>query len=149
MTSFFPDLNVWLALSVAGHSHSSESWKWLDLIPKESRVVFSRYTQLGLLRLLTNPAVMGRQTLTLRQAWNVYERWLNDPRVEFQPEPHGLEPTFRRATAPFDGLRASRWVGDCYLMAYAKASHAILVTFDKALLDLARKQDSAAITPGF
>ena len=38
MTSFFPDLNVWLALSVAGHSHSAEAWKWLSLVPAETRL---------------------------------------------------------------------------------------------------------------
>jgi hypothetical protein len=54
MTLFFPDLNVWLALSVAGHRHNLEAWSWLNLLPREARLIFSRYTQVGLLRLLTN-----------------------------------------------------------------------------------------------
>jgi len=148
MTSFFPDLNVWLALSVAGHSHSADAWRWLRLIPAETRVIFSRYTQVGLLRLLTNQAAMGEQTLTLERAWSVYDRWLDDPRVELYPEPRGLDGTFRKATAPVAAQPASKWIGDCYLLAYAKESHAALVTFDRALLELARKDGYAAIIPG-
>ncbi|MDP2995937.1 MAG: hypothetical protein Q8N47_00530 [Bryobacterales bacterium] len=138
MTSFFPDLNVWVALSVGGHRHNAEAWNWLNLLPREARLIFSRYTHVGLLRLLTNQSAMGEQTLTLRRAWSVYDRWLSDPRVEFYPEPRGLETGFREATAPFAGKAASKWVGDCYLLAYARQSHATLVTFDKALFDLAR-----------
>jgi predicted nucleic acid-binding protein len=59
MTSFFPDLNVWLALSVSGHSHSRRAWQWLDGLTDEVTLLFSRYTQIGLLRLLTNASVMG------------------------------------------------------------------------------------------
>ena len=47
--------------------------------------IFSRYTQIGLLGLLTNRVAMGEQTLTLRQAWGAYDWWLKDPRVEFCP----------------------------------------------------------------
>ena len=147
MISFFPDLNVWIALSVAGHSHNAEAWNWLRLLPREVRLIFSRYTQIGLLRLLTNESAMGEQTLTIKKAWGVYERWLTDPRVEFYPEPRGMEAAFREATAPFAAQPASKWVGDCYLLAYSKQSGAALVTFDKALLEAARKHGYAAIVP--
>jgi toxin-antitoxin system PIN domain toxin len=147
MISFFPDLNIWLALSVADHSHNVEAWRWLGLLPKDARLIFSRYTQIGLLRLLTNQAVMGEETLTLHRAWGVYDRWLDDPRVDFYPEPHGLDAAFREATAPFAAKPASKWVGDCYLLAYAKESGASLVTFDKALLGTAHKRGYAAILP--
>jgi toxin-antitoxin system PIN domain toxin len=148
MTSFFPDLNVWLALSDAGHRHSAEAWNWLNLLSQESRLYFSRYTQVGLLRLLANQSVMGERTLTLRKAWGVYDRWLADPRVEFHLEPRGLDTGFREATAPFTGAAASKWVGDCYLLAFAKQSNAALVTFDAALFDLARKKGCSAVIPG-
>jgi toxin-antitoxin system PIN domain toxin len=147
MISFFPDLNVWVALSVAGHSHNVEAWNWLGLLPREVRLIFSRYTQVGLLRLLTNASVMGEQTLTLKKAWGVYERWLSDPRVEFYPEPRGLDAAFREATEPFAARRASKWIGDCYLLAYSKEIGAALVTFDRALLEAARKHGYAAIIP--
>jgi toxin-antitoxin system PIN domain toxin len=148
MISFFPDLNVWLALSVAGHSHSAEAWSWLTLVPAEARLVFCRYTQVGLLRLLTNEAVMGAETITLRRAWEVYNGWVNDRRVEFYPESPSLDVTFREATAPFAARKASKWIGDCYLLVFAKESQASLVTFDKALLGIARKRGYSAIAPG-
>jgi hypothetical protein len=147
MTSFFPDVNVWLALSVPDHQHDEDAWRWLREQPAEITLIFSRFTQLGLLRLLSNHAVMGAKTLTLGQAWAVYDRWLEDPRVELHPEPRDLETGFRESTAPFAGKAASKWVGDCYLLAWAKHSHASLVTFDKALFDLARKHRCAAVLP--
>ncbi len=147
MTSFFPDLNVWIALSVEGHTHNAEAWNWLGTLPKEVRLIFSRYTQVGLLRLLTNESAMGDQALTLKKAWSVYDRWLSDPRVEFYPEPRGLDAAFREATAPFAAKAASKWVGDCYLLAFSKGSGASLVTFDRGLFEAARKRGYAAILP--
>ncbi len=148
MTSFFPDVNVWLALSHAANSHNVKAWNWLNLVSLEDRLIFSRYTQLGLLRLLTNQSVMGEQTLTLREAWGVYDNWLQDSRVEFYPEPSGVDVVFREATAPFAGKAASKWLGDCYLLAYAKQGHATLATFDRALYHLARKQHCRVVEPG-
>ncbi|MBV8845839.1 MAG: hypothetical protein JO307_23770, partial [Bryobacterales bacterium] len=140
-------LNVWLALSVAGHSHNSEAWRWFDFVAGDVRLVFCRYTQIGFLRLLTNSAVMGKETLTLQKAWTIYENWLQDTRVDYYPEPRGMDLAFREATAPFAAQTASKWIGDCYLLAYAKQSDATLVTFDRALLRLAKQQGYPAITP--
>jgi len=148
MTLFFPDLNLWLALSDDGHQHNAVAWAWLDGLADDSILIFSRYTQIGLLRLLTNTAVMGGKTVTLGEAWAVYDRWLQDPRVEFYPEPRNMDAAFRRATEPFAGKAASKWVGDCWLLAYAEATRARLVTFDQALCDVARKQRNRAVIPG-
>jgi toxin-antitoxin system PIN domain toxin len=147
MTLFFPDLNVWLALSDIGNSHNATAWEWMNSLAPDARLIFSRYTHLGLLRLLTNPAVMGDQTLTLRQAWAVYDRWLEDPRVEFHPDPRNVEAVFRQATEPLAARSASKWIGDCWLLAFAQAAQARLLTFDQALLDFARKQGNAAVRP--
>ena len=149
MTSYFPDLNVWLALSDSGNSHAADAWGWLDGLPQDCAFLFSRYTQLGLLRLLTNTAVMGDYAHTVERAWKVYDRWLSDPRVHFHSEPRSLDAVFRQATAPFSSNRASKWIGDCYLLAFARESGATLVTFDKALFGLAKKQPHGAIIPGY
>ncbi len=132
---------------MSSHSHSEAAWNWLGSIPDGSRLIFSRYTQIGLLRLLANQSAMGQQTLTLQQAWVVYDEWLNDPRVEFHPEPRSINEGFREATASFAKQPASKWVGDCYLLAYAKESHATLATFDSALLRLAHAQHCHAVLP--
>lgn len=146
-TLFFPDLNVWLALSDMGHSHSAGAWCWLRTLPEDRKLIFSRYTQIGLLRLLTNAAVMGGQTLTLGEAWEVYDRWLEDPHVEFYPEARNLDAGFRQMTEPFAARQASKAVGDCFLLACARELRASLVTFDRALHEFARRQGCAAVMP--
>lgn len=147
MNLFFPDLNIWLALSVPDHIHRRDAWNWLNSVPHDHTIAFARYTHIGLLRLLTNPSVMGENTLTLNQAWAVYDQWLEDPRVEFYPEPRDIDAGLRDSTVPFGDRPASKWVGDCYLLAYAKKSDAVLVTFDRALFDLALKQHCSAVRP--
>ncbi len=147
MTLFFPDLNVWLALSDDGHEHCRDAWNWMNGLPADARLVFSRYTQIGLLRLFVTPSVMGSAALTLSKAWNVYDRWLEDPRVEFYPEPRNVDDVFRRVTHPFAAQKASKAVGDCWLLAYSMEINATLVTFDRALYELARKQGHSAVIP--
>ena len=90
---------------------------------------------------------MGDQTLILREAWAVYDCWLEDTRVEFLPDPRNIDNEFRQVTEPFATKQATKWVGDCWLLAFAKASGARLVTFDKALYAQARKIGNRAILP--
>ncbi len=99
------------------------------------------------MRLLTNQFVMGGQALTVRKAWTVYDRWINDPRVEVYPEPRGIDAAFRETTARFSNRPGSKWIGDCYLLAYAKQNHAVLATFDQALYELAGKHGYSAVIP--
>jgi len=147
MTLYFPDVNVWLALSVVDHTHNTVAWKWLRSLRGDVRLVFSRYTQLGVLRLLANAAVTGPHPLTLREAWNVYDQWMEDPRVDFYPEPRNIDSAFRGAMKPFATKSAPAWVGDCWLLAFAEETGATLVTFDRALLDFSRKQGHSAVMP--
>lgn len=147
MTLFFPDLNVWLALSDDSHEHSRDAWNWMNSLPGDARLVFSRYTQIGLLRLLVTPSVMGSATLALGKAWNIFDRWLEDPRIDFYPEPRNVDDAFRRMTQPFATQKASKAVGDCWLLACSMEINATLVTFDRALYEFARKQDHSAMIP--
>ncbi len=127
----FPDINVWIALTYEGHIHHAAARGWFDSIGPTARLFFCRFTQLGLLRLLTAAAVMGRdEVMTQEEAWKAYDRWLQDDRVEFLDEPAGLEAHFRSLTrlphpAPKD------WA-DSYLTAFALASRLTVVTFDHA-----------------
>lgn len=145
MTLFFPDVNVWLALSDGSHTHHSDAMAWKFGLADSSQLLFCRYTQLGLLRLLTNPAVMGQAALKVQDAWAIFDRWIEDPLVMFHPEPTGLESAFREATANLAAQSASKWVADCYLMAHAKECGATLVTFDKGLLAFAAKRGCRAV----
>ena len=122
--------------------------KWLKTAPEDRNiVVFSRFTHVGLLRLLTNASVMGDRTMTLNKAWGVYDKWLEDPRVKFYPEPRNLDAAFRKMTEPFAAQPATKAVGDCFLLAYAKEVQATLVTFDQGLDRLARKYGHGAVIP--
>ncbi|MGA8108092.1 MAG: TA system VapC family ribonuclease toxin [Acidobacteriaceae bacterium] len=147
MTLFFPDVNVWLALSIADHCHTKTAWKWLDSVPGDGRLLFSRYTQLGVLQLLTSAAVTGKHPFTLREAWAAYDRWIQDPRVEFYPEPRNADSALREAMKPFETQPSSKAVGDCWLLAFAAGTGAALVTFDRALHDFARKCGQGAVMP--
>jgi toxin-antitoxin system PIN domain toxin len=131
-TSFlFPDINVWIALTYQGHIHHGRAAEWFSTIPPDSRLFFCRFTQMGFLRLLTAEAVMGDELMSQRQAWQIYDRWLQDDRVACLDEPSGLERIFRNLTR----LRqpATKDWADSYLCAFASASQLSIVTFDRSL----------------
>ena len=77
-------------------STTSQRWKWFEAsgVPS-ARLFFCRLTQLGLLRLLSAPVVMGPwiRLKSQQDAWKAYDRWLEDDRVEFLDEPGGIEDT--------------------------------------------------------
>ena len=127
----FPDINVWMALTYDRHIHHAAAPHWFETLEANARLFFCRLTQMGLLRLLTTEAVMGKgEVMTQLGAWQAYDQWLED-RVSFLDEPPGIELAFRslsrfRHPAPKD------WA-DSYLVAFAAASGLTLVSFDQAL----------------
>ena len=131
MTSLFPDINVWVALTYEGHTHHSNAAEWFATLPSGASFAFCRFTQLGLLRLLTAKAVMSDEVMTQPQAWAAYDRWLKDPRVEIVDEPSEIETRFRALTR----LRqpATKDWADSYLAAFATVGQLTLVTFDRGL----------------
>ncbi|MGH9471303.1 MAG: TA system VapC family ribonuclease toxin [Terriglobales bacterium] len=130
--SIFPDTSVWVALSVSRHVHHGAARHWFERRSADTRYHFCRLTQMGLLRLLSQDAVMGaREALGQEAAWATYDRWLEDLRVDFLDEPAGLEVFFRqwpRSLRP----APQRWSDD-YLCAFAGAAGLRLATFDRAL----------------
>jgi hypothetical protein len=103
---------------------------WFDLLPPGVRFCFCRFTQLGLLRLLTAEAVMGDEVMNQSEAWAVYDRWRDDDRVRLLEEPPDLELRFRARTR-LKHAAPKAWA-DAYLAAFAEASQLTLVTFDRA-----------------
>jgi uncharacterized protein len=91
----------------------------------------SRFTQLGLLRLLTTPAVMGKQVRTQTESWEIYDDWLKNGHAIFVEEPPSIELTFR-ALSRSSQAAPKHWA-DSYLSAFAQASAFRLVTFDQTL----------------
>lgn len=130
-TSFlFPDINVWVALTYAGHVHHDVANDWHASLDPDVRFHFCRFTQLGFLRLLTAEAVMGDEVLNQPEAWAVYDRWLEDDRVAFLEEPPGVERRFRALTR-LKSASPKVWA-DAYLVAFAETSQLTIVTFDRA-----------------
>jgi len=122
---------VWVALTYEGHVHHLVAHDWLADAGDDVRLLFCRFTQLGLLRLLSAEAVMRDEVMNQRDAWGAYDRWLEDDRVELLDEPPGLERRFRSMTR----LRhpAPKNWADSYLAAFAGVAQLTLVTFDRAM----------------
>jgi len=130
-TSFFPDINVWVALTYEGHVHHATAAAWFAELGPDATLAFCRFTQLGLLRLLTAAAVMGDEVMTQPQAWMAYDRWLQDPRVTFVDEPPEIEPRFRTLTR--QRQPATKDWADSFLAAFATMGHLTLVTLNRGL----------------
>jgi hypothetical protein len=134
----FPDINVWVALTYEGHVHHVIARNWFESVAGSGRLFFCRFTQLGLLRLLTAEVVMGQdEVMTQEEAWGAYDLWLQDERIGFLDEPPEIETPFRiltrsRRSAPKD------WA-DSYLAAFAQSAQLTVVTFDQAFRTRARQ----------
>ena len=132
MTSYLIDINVWLALTWDLHPQHRRASQWFGSLD-DSALLFCRFTMLGFLRLLTNRQVMGDSTTTVAGALELYDRWRQDPRVELAAEVRGTEALIREALAPHLHQPATKAIADCYLVGFAEAAGADLVTFDRGL----------------
>jgi toxin-antitoxin system PIN domain toxin len=132
MKSYVPDVNVWVALAYEGHQNHASSTTLFAKV-NGGAVYFCRFTQLGLLRLLTHPSIMQEEVRSQTEAWQTYDSFLQDERVSFYDEADAeqLEVTLRKLTS---GHRSSskQWP-DAYLAAFARAAGLTLVTFDRGL----------------
>lgn len=74
---------------------------------------------------------MDGKPLTIDEAWRVYDRFYDDDRVTFVPEPSDVEKRFRERAV---GRAASpKLWADAWMLAMASAAGGVLVTFDQAL----------------
>lgn len=124
------DVNVWVAAIWDGHVHHSPAKLWLDG-NTDDELAFCRVTEMGVLRSLSNPAVLRQDAVTRRQAWNLVLALQEDPRIRFLQEPQGLAPLWI-AFSKRDDQSHKLWTDD-YLAAFAQAAHADLVTFDRSM----------------
>ena len=124
------DVNLLLALVTDGHPHHAAAVQWIHTMSAgEARIC--RVAQLGLLRVLNNPAVMHEDALGADGCWEVWDRLLGDERIQFtRTEPIDLDATFARYTA-LESYSPRVWT-DAYLAAYAYAAQLTFVTLDRA-----------------
>ena len=73
---------------------------------------------------------MGADTMSQSRAWQVYDKFRQDPRVSFLPELEQVDAHFRQLTR---GSHASTNLGtDTYLAAVAKTGKLAIVSSDRA-----------------
>lgn len=128
-----PDVNLWLALALSGHSLHPAARTWLDGQEAFASIFFCRGTQQGLVRLLTTAEVLagyGIPPRTNREAWDVIESFMADERITFAHEPDGVEETWK-GFAIRDTPSPKLWM-DAWLAAFALRSGFQMVTTDKA-----------------
>lgn len=121
------DVGVWLAAVWGRHIHHPVTAAWFDRQP--SGLTLCRVTQMRLLRLLSNPAVMGTDATTRSAAWTIVDRLKADNRVCWAEESAHLEPVWRTLSARDDNSHRL-WTDD-YLAAFAQAADLTLATLDR------------------
>ena len=126
--TFLPDVNVWIALIAAEHPHSSVAQQFVSEQPAAT-LALCRVTQMSILRLLTNPHVMGLDVKKAGQAWEIWDRLLAAPNVAFANEPYGIEDKWR-SMVPEEQKGPNFWT-DAYLAAFAQVTGYTLVTFNR------------------
>ena len=120
-----PDINVWIALAWDGHIFHSAAEAWFNGIDSGG-ASFCRVTQMGFLRLLTQPKVMGVEVLDNAKAWGAFHAFAADPRVTFSGEAISPEADWVQFTK---GRSTKIWT-DAYLAAFAIAHNLHVVSFD-------------------
>ena len=115
---------------LADHVHRPAASAWWES-DTSATIAFCRSTQISVLRLLTTAAAMNGKPLTMRQAWQAYDRLFEDDRVALWREPDAFETEFRRLVSA--GTASPKMWADAYLVAFAICTKAIVVTFDRAL----------------
>jgi toxin-antitoxin system PIN domain toxin len=124
-----PDINFWIALSFKTHVHHGSAKAWMQQAGKQS-CCLCRVTQMGFLRLVTNPKVLRGDAVSMAQAWCACDELISDERVVFAEEPEGIEAAWRSLTQR-QTFSPNLW-SDAYLAAFAHAADFAVVTFDKA-----------------
>jgi len=110
-------VNVWFALLLENHVHHEVAKAWWNTDVSDA-IVFSRFTQLSLLRLLTTAAAMNGKPLSMRQAWSVYDQLYQDDRVALVTEPDEFEPTLRKLSAA--RIASPKVWADACMLAFAE-----------------------------
>jgi uncharacterized protein len=125
------DVGVWLAAVWGRHAEHRIARRWFD--DESDDLILCRVTQMSLLRLTSNPAIMRQDAVSRAEAWRVIDRLWSDDRVLWAEEPDHLESVFRAISARDDNSH-KLWTDD-YLAAFAQASGASLATLDARLKD--------------
>ena len=123
------DVNFLVALSHRAHQLHGAAKAWLDAGRGDAGLALCRVSQLGMLRLLTNPVIMKGEVCTTDEAWETHDKVMRDARFGYCEEPAGLQTKLREFTRAFPF--SPRLWQDAYLAAFAVSAGLGLVTFDQ------------------
>lgn len=127
--AYLADVNFVIALLHARHSAAGRAAAWLDGQEESGAILLCRVVQMGVLRILTNPAWLKDEVLPARAVWDAWDLLLTDDRFAAVHEPPGLERQWRSLTEDLPAGRCAET--DTYLAAFALAGGYRLLTFDR------------------
>lgn len=128
MTRYLLDVNVLLALSLKTHLQHVAAAEWFHGSPGRLWAT-SPMTQAGLVRLLSNPGIVGAE-ITPQEAMARLAETMDSPSHEFWPDTLGFTEAVRE---PCDDLQGYRQVTDAYLLGLAFHNRGKLATFDSGI----------------
>ncbi|PYS53385.1 MAG: VapC toxin family PIN domain ribonuclease [Acidobacteria bacterium] len=138
MTTALLDLSVFIALAWPAHEHHVPARAWF-LSRSRSKWATCPITQLGFIRLLSNPA-FSPDALSVGEAFGLLMKNVSEPSHEFWPDALPVA----RALKPLMGkIIGHRQMTDAYLLSLAIRHKARLVTFDRGLVELATEAKAA------
>lgn len=140
MSRHLLDVNVLLALTWPRHESHVAAHSWFA---KSGRRAWATnpLTQLGVLRLLTNPAVT-QGAVSAATALEVLREATSHPGHEFWPLDRN---TLLGLKAVAGRLRGHRQWTDALLLSHATERDGVLVTFDSGLKELAAGESSGRV----
>lgn len=123
-----PDLNVWLSLASTAHQHHAPAVSYWEQQASES-ILFCDITALGLVRLVSQPKLMGAAVKSTAEASAILKAFCAQPGVGMaEPEHDGWE-IFHAILCSTE--LPARHCTDAYLAALAIANGWRLVSFDR------------------
>ena len=125
-----PDLNVWLALVTPNHFHHQQALNYWEQQAAE-QVHFCTVTALGLVRLLSQPKLMGPAVKTTHEASALLQALCQQPGVSLTIPASGGWDVFHQLMR--EGKFSARLCTDAYLAALAISNGWRLVGFDRDL----------------
>jgi uncharacterized protein len=130
------DLNVLIALFWPTHEHHEPAHRWFSARQRAPWASCS-LTQLGFVRLVTNPA-FSRDALPPAHAVALLEENLRHPAHQFWTDRLQVPDALSGLGSGLgSGLTGYRQLTDAYLLAVARHHRGILATFDRGLAALA------------
>ena len=132
MNRHLPDVNVLFALVWPRHQFYAAAQSWFAVSGQRSWSS-NAITQLGALRLLTNPA-LTQGAVTAADALALLIELTHQNGHEFWPLHHDLMPRLEPLAPRLQGYR--QWT-DALLLAQAVEKRGVLVTFDSGMKELA------------